>query len=256
MDQVKIHIADEKADLRISAEPFQITQFDSSAHELAFERPAQYEEADLYLFFNDGLRSFAPAILPADAEPTFEIDSALTTQRWLRLQIGFFQHNSWIEIRHSNWLEWRVRPSMPRASTAIPPSIRDLLEQMREAFEDLEQRVEVLETTGGPPGPQGEKGDAGEAGIQGPPGEKGDRGDIGPPGPAGAKGDPGDIGPAGPAGAKGDPGDAGIQGPPGEKGDPGNAGIQGPPGPNAVSSDAGNQARLGTDNLIFVPPTE
>src|SRR5215467_4556604 len=30
-------------------------------------------------------------------------------------------------------------------------------------------------------------------------------------------------------------------------------GLQGPSGPNAVSADAGNQAKLGSDSLIYVP---
>jgi hypothetical protein len=66
-------------------------------------------------------------------------------------------------------------------------------------------------------------------------------------------------GPAGPPGADGADGAPGAQGPKGDKGDPGAqgsagaTGSQGPPGPTAVSADASNQARLGTDSLIFVP---
>lgn len=44
--------------------------------------------------------------------------------------------------------------------------------------------------------------------------------------------------------------DSNIRGPQGPQG---NVGLTGPPGPTAVSSDAGNLARLGTDNLTFVP---
>jgi hypothetical protein len=50
---------------------------------------------------------------------------------------------------------------------------------------------------------------------------------------------------AGPAGPSGPPGPQGVQGP---------AGPAGPAGPSAVSTNAGNQAKLGTDSLIFVPP--
>jgi hypothetical protein len=39
----------------------------------------------------------------------------------------------------------------------------------------------------------------------------------------------------------------------GGTGPPGPQGPMGPPGPTAVSTDANNDARLGSDNLIFVP---
>lgn len=48
-------------------------------------------------------------------------------------------------------------------------------------------------------------------------------------------------------------GTAGPPGPEGPSGPPGPQGVQGPPGPSAVSVNAGNQAKLGSDNLIFVP---
>src|SRR5215471_18910383 len=75
--------------------------------------------------------------------------------------------------------------------------------------------------------------------------------DLGPfQGPAGPQGLTGPAGPqgiqgnTGATGQKGDTGATGLQGPPG---------IQGPPGPNAVSTDSANAAKLGSDNLIWVP---
>jgi Collagen triple helix repeat (20 copies) len=108
----------------------------------------------------------------------------------------------------------------------------------------------------GPPGPQGPQGEAGDPGPQGAAGTPGQQGPQGPQGDPGPQGNPGAIGPQGP---KGDAGAAGSQGPKGDKGDAGTAGTTGPQGPTgpagptAVSANAGNQAKLGTDNLIFVP---
>ena len=120
-----------------------------------------------------------------------------------------------------------------------------------------------LEGTPGPQGPQGEPGPIGPQGLQGEPGAQGPQGPQGTPGPqgnagaAGPQGPKGDVGAAGQTGSqgpKGDKGDAGLQGVPGA---PGSAGATGPAGPSAVSANAGNSARLGTDNLIFVPaPTK
>jgi hypothetical protein len=110
-----------------------------------------------------------------------------------------------------------------------------------------------------PAGPAGAKGDTGAAGA------KGDTGAAGPAGTAatiavgttttGAAGSSATVTnkgtaaaavfdfsiPAGPAGVAG------------AKGDTGAAGAAGPPGPSAVSKDANNSAKLGTDNLIYVP---
>jgi len=47
----------------------------------------------------------------------------------------------------------------------------------------------------------------------------------------------------------------GTVGPPGPQGPQGDPGLTGPPGPTAVSADPGNIAKLGSDNLIFVPDT-
>jgi hypothetical protein len=128
----------------------------------------------------------------------------------------------------------------------------------------------------GPPGPQGEDGPQGPQGETGDPGSQGPTGPQGSPGPQGAQGQPGAAGPQGPKGdagtigPQGVPGPAGSQGPKGDKGDtgatgsqglqgvpgaPGSAGATGPAGPTAVSANAGNLAKLGTDNLIFVPNT-
>ena len=112
--------------------------------------------------------------------------------------------------------------------------------------------------TAGATGPQGPKGDTGAAGTPGSTGPQGPKGDTGATGATGATGPTGSTGPAGAQGPQGDPGTPGTPGTPGAqgpKGDPGTAGAQGPPGPTAVSTDANNQAKLGTDSLIYVPPS-
>ena len=104
--------------------------------------------------------------------------------------------------------------------------------------------------------PQGPQGPQGEAGAQGPQGEPGAQGPQGPQGVPGPQGNTGVTGPEGPVGA---PGLQGPQGPKGDKGDAGTSGASGPQGsvgpagPSAVSANVGNLAKLGTDNLIFVP---
>ena len=114
----------------------------------------------------------------------------------------------------------------------------------------------------GPTGPAGPKGDTGSAGPTGPPGATGPTGPAGPAGPAGPKGDtgstglPGAPGQTGPAGSKGDAGSTGPAGPKGDTGSTGpkgDVGSTGPKGPTAVSADAKNLARLGSDQLLFVP---
>lgn len=118
----------------------------------------------------------------------------------------------------------------------------------------------------GPTGPQGEQGQPGQPGVdgaqgpQGPPGNAGPAGAQGPQGDAGQGGAVGPAGPAGPVGAQGPPGASstvpGPQGPAGNTGAQGATGPQGPAGPSgpsAASADAGNQARLGSDSLLFVP---
>jgi hypothetical protein len=125
-----------------------------------------------------------------------------------------------------------------------------------------------LEVPPGPPGPQGEagpqgpQGEPGEQGPQGPQGVPGPQGNTGATGPEGSAGAPGPQGQQGPKGDKGDAGATGAQGAQGPQGLPGatgaagsagSVGATGPAGPSAVSANAGNLAKLGTDNLIFVP---
>ena len=88
----------------------------------------------------------------------------------------------------------------------------------------------------GPTGPQGPPGATGSTGPVGPQGETGPEGPEGPPGEQGSEGPPGEDGPTGPEG---------MDGP---------TGPEGPEGPTAVSNDADNQAVLGGDGLIYVPP--
>jgi hypothetical protein len=70
----------------------------------------------------------------------------------------------------------------------------------------------------------------------------------------GNPGPKGEVGPEGPPGSPGSPGSPGPPGTPGLDGDDGaDSTVPGPPGPTAISSEQYNIARLGTDNLVFVP---
>jgi hypothetical protein len=104
----------------------------------------------------------------------------------------------------------------------------------------------------GLPGPTGAgaPGPTGPQGLQGPQGQQGNPGQTGQQGP---QGQPGDIGAPGPAGPQGSQGVVGPGGPAGSTGPAGLAGATGPAGPTAVSANTGNLAKLGTDNLLFVP---
>lgn len=89
----------------------------------------------------------------------------------------------------------------------------------------------------GTPGTQGAQGQTGNTGPQG------SSGTAGTPGPQGAQGQTGNTGPQGATGATG---------PQGPQGPTGNTGPQGPSGSGSVSIDAGNEAKLGSDSLIYV----
>src|SRR4029077_8607673 len=134
----------------------------------------------------------------------------------------------------------------------------------------------------GATGTQGPKGDTGATGAQGNPGIQGDTGATGPAGPQGIAGAQGIQGPTGTAATVNvgttTTGTAGSnaavtntgtssaavfnftvpQGIQGTAGTPGTAGAQGPAGPagpTAVSTDSGNLATLGSDSLLYLPPS-
>lgn len=72
-------------------------------------------------------------------------------------------------------------------------------------------------------------------------------------GSVGAQGPEGPVGPPGPTGPQGPQGIQGQQGLQGEAGATGTPGSVGPAGPTAVSVNVLNLARLGSDNLLYVP---
>ena len=92
----------------------------------------------------------------------------------------------------------------------------------KNAIKKLQQQIDKIQLTLGPPGPQGEQGPQGVAGPIGPQGEQspagpqGEKGEQGLTGPAGADGADGAEGPQGPAGATGPAGPQGEQGATGE----------------------------------------
>ena len=77
---------------------------------------------------------------------------------------------------------------------------------LRQAVNDLQGRVDTLETAPPVPGPQGEQGEPGPQGIRG---IQGPKGDTGSKGDKGDKGDTGSQGPIGLTGEKGTDGKAG-----------------------------------------------
>ncbi|XP_006057219.3 macrophage receptor MARCO [Bubalus bubalis] len=122
-------------------------------------------------------------------------------------------------------------------------------------LEALQQRMDNLIQTPGPPGPRGppgikgeagRKGDMGMKGDMGPPGAPGDKGDSGKPGFPGVAGIPGIKGDQGPPGMKGLPGFPGAVGSPGAKGDTGSIGPIGPIGPPGMPGTPGVEGVKGS----------
>src|SRR3990172_7796458 len=99
------------------------------------------------------------------------------------------------------------------------------------ADEDLQNQLNNIQLTPGPPGPQGEPGPAGPQGPQGEPGPVGAIGPQGPQGEVGLQGVPGSQGTQGEPGPVGAIGPQGPQGEVGLQGVPGSQGTQGEPGP-------------------------
>ena len=106
------------------------------------------------------------------------------------------------------------------------------------ADEDLQNQLNNIQLTPGPPGPQGEPG---PAGPQGPQGEVGLQG---VPGSQGTQGEPGPVGAIGPQGPQGEVGPAGPQGPLGPQGAPGPAGSAGANGTSCTVTQYNSGATI------------
>ncbi|XP_073787351.1 collagen alpha-1(XIV) chain isoform X2 [Danio rerio] len=114
----------------------------------------------------------------------------------------------------------------------------------------------------GLPGPQGEQGPPGRPGFPGTNGENGQPGARGVQGEKGEKGNPGVgvQGPRGPAGTPGPPGEGrtgspGPSGRPGSPGSPGRPGIPGPVGPAGPPGYCDQNACLGYNVGVQLPPS-
>src|SRR3990172_2704990 len=127
------------------------------------------------------------------------------------------------------------------------------------ADEDLQNQLNNIQLTPGPPGPQGEPGPAGpqgpqgEVGLQGVPGSQGTQGEPGPVvaiGPQGPQGEVGLQGVPGSQGTQGEPGPVGAIGPQGPQGEVGPAGPQGPLGPQGAPGPAGSAGANGTSCTV------
>ena len=138
----------------------------------------------------------------------------------------------------------------------------------RSEFEELEDKVEDLESTGGTPGDNGatftphvsDSGDiswTNDKGLTNPTtknirGPQGPQGATGPQGPAGVAGGTGPQGPQGPQGPKGDTGSIGPQGPQGIQGAQGPQGPQGDKGVSGVY--IGTSAPTESSTNVWINP--
>ncbi len=125
-------------------------------------------------------------------------------------------------------------------------------EEIWEELADLQQHIDEIELTPGPPGPQGSVGPQGPVGSQGPQGPMGAQGSVGPQGPVGAQGPQGPMGaqgPVGPQGPVGAQGSVGPMGPPGPQGPTGLQGPMGPVGPQGATGPQGNPGPMGPQGL-------
>ena len=117
-----------------------IYQFDSNAHQFVFERPADFTNHSLVLYFSNGIKNFEPVNIHKGNN--FTISNALTQTNTLRLQIAFKEK---CEFRKGvNTLQYNIFGSI--ASGKLPPDSfpDDLSELMQNAFVDVEQTGESV----------------------------------------------------------------------------------------------------------------
>ena len=133
------------------------------------------------------------------------------------------------------------RKGEDKGSRGIPKKIRKLNAKVNA----LQQQVDTIELTPGPPGTPGTDGEDGAPGPKGDTGEQGSKGDTGQQGIPGEKGETGNVG------AKGETGEQGLKGEdgaPGVKGDTGEQGIQGEKGDTGeqgLKGDTGDTGAIG-----------
>ncbi len=230
------------------------SQFDNYAAKFIFDRPPEYAEDALLLFFSDGKTDFAPVSIGGENE--FEVSDYLTQSTVLKMQAAFERNE--IILCRSNVCTFFLRESIQNGASFTGTASKSALRLVDKAITGVEHKgnylafqnlagdtvEDVLLSDYGPRigdngnwnlwsndsleyadtgicarGEPGSKGDPGEAGPQGRQGEPGPKGDPGEAGPQGRQGEPG---------PKGDPGEAGPQGrqgEPGPKGDPGSVGT-------------------------------
>jgi len=243
--------------VKLSGNPLKITlpkgnknigsQYDNFAFKFVFERPAEFEEDSLLLFFDDGKTKFSPINIGAKNE--FELSSYFTQTTDLNMQVAFEREE--IMIAHSDVCTFFLRRSIQFGDAAAgtpPESIPRLVEQAitkvdyqnstlnfrnfaGEKVQSVlisgyspyigdngnwyEWSVEALKyvDTGiyahGEKGPEGLKGETGPEGSRGEPGPEGPKGEAGP---EGSRGEPGPEGPKGETGPEGPKGEAGSTG--------------------------------------------
>jgi cysteine-rich repeat protein len=122
-----------------------------------------------------------------------------------------------------------------KGDKGVPKQIRKLDAKVNA----LQQQVDTIELTPGPPGTPGTNGEDGA------PGTPGLNGKDGAPGSDGVDGDDGAKGDTGTPGTDGDKGETGEQGIQGEKGDTGDAGVKGDIGEQGLKGNTGDTGATG-----------
>ncbi|MDL2295158.1 collagen-like protein, partial [Ruminococcaceae bacterium OttesenSCG-928-D13] len=258
-------------------------QKDNLALTLVFDRPREFDDANLNLYLNG-------AMVLLGAGNLYEVDTHFTSQGKVELSAEFVRGGVFIEQTGMATLFFgeSQRPDWPPGPPPTP--IDDLQEKAHYGeveFVDGEvvarnahgQRVTSWPMGDGeistfawkptvsedgdlswqgtsspvPPemqnirGPKGEDGTPGEQGERGPEGPQGPIGPQGERGPKGNTGIPGDQGIQGPKGDAGPRGPQGEQGPKGDTGPTGPTGAEGPAGPKG---DTGSQGPAGAQGPV------
>jgi len=127
------------------------------------------------------------------------------------------------------------------------------LERLNSDQDNLQRKVNLVETSPGPPGDGGPRGERGVPGLPGPMGLQGKPGAQGENGVPGKDGDPGSPGPHGVKGPRGLSGASGVPGKSGPPGPPGLPGIAGDEGPQGEQGKPGDPGKPGEDGAPGLP---
>jgi hypothetical protein len=153
-------------------------------------------------------------------------DDKKVIKKKLRKKVSIEKADGKITIKKKINIKKTVKKRKDDDKGGVPKQIRKLNAKVNA----LQQQVDTIELTPGPPGTPGADGEDGAPGPKGNTGEQGLKGDTGQQGIPGEKGDTGAKGETGEQGLKGDKGDTGATGATGAKGDTGDTGAKGDTG--------------------------